>query len=545
MGACLCRGCKRERNNTVPQPANRRLQRRARNSHLVVDENQECYLPAGGGPAWWKNLSSKAVDILVLETLKIIGTLMENEQEPPEVLMKLHNIADQEEGWLQVVQSMVHVIPIDEPLGPAVITLLLDDCPLPNKEAVLKLSRIFNLSHQSAVVRSQRSIRQQRNICIILGVLAEKLSGPSSVAILTPGTLAYLVANLEENSDATVTLFSLVALEKFAQTSENKATIIRALLALENGNPLLRLEKLLESTDLIESQVGFCAQWCLDNLFITEGRQYSYENVDMSNINAMLNISDVSEYLKISPDGLEARCDAHSFESVRCTFQVDSGIWYYETTILSSGVMQIGWATRNSRFLNQEGHGIGDDEFSLAFDGCRQFIWYNASNHAQSKVRWKPGDTLGSLIDLTRPMIYFYLNGEEVASSDLVFEEARSGFFAAASFMSFQQCRFNFGSEPFKYPPPGVDFKNFNDHGTLSPEKRIVLPRHLQLESLRQMSVKEDSCTICFDDRANRALKPCGHKGFCERCSYMLNECPICRAAIECIVEEEPDTPDT
>lgn len=36
----------------------------------------------------------------------------------------------------------------------------------------------------------------------------------------------------------------------------------------------------------------------------------------------MLNTKDVSEYLKISPDGLEARCDAYTFESVRCTFKV-------------------------------------------------------------------------------------------------------------------------------------------------------------------------------------------------------------------------------
>lgn len=85
---------------------------------------------------------------------------------------------------------------------------------------------------------------------------------------------------------------------------------------------------------------------------VIEGRVFSYEKTDMSGINAMLNTNDVSEYLKIAPDGLEARCDAYTFESVRCTFQVDSGVWYYETTILSCGVMQIGWATKNSKFLN-------------------------------------------------------------------------------------------------------------------------------------------------------------------------------------------------
>lgn len=52
---------------------------------------------------------------------------------PPEVLLKLHTIADQEDGWIKVINSMVSVIPIDNPLGPAVIVFLLDDCPLPNK----------------------------------------------------------------------------------------------------------------------------------------------------------------------------------------------------------------------------------------------------------------------------------------------------------------------------------------------------------------------------------------------------------------------------
>ena len=70
----------------------------------------------------------------------------------------------------------------------------------------------------------------------------------------------------------------------------------------------------------------------------------------------MLNSNDVSEYLKIGPNGLEARCDASSFESVRCTFSVSSGCWYYEVLIVTSGVMQIGWATKQSKFLNHEGY---------------------------------------------------------------------------------------------------------------------------------------------------------------------------------------------
>lgn len=118
----------------------------------------------------------------------------------------------------------------------------------------------------------------------------------------------------------------------------------------------------------------------------------------------------------------QARCDASSFESVRCTFCVDSGVWYYEVTVITSGVMQIGWATKDSKFLNhvftlvvftvqlyhllfflqshtsgfcmcslQEGYGIGDDEYSCAYDGCRQLIWYNARSKPHSHPCWKEG----------------------------------------------------------------------------------------------------------------------------------------------------------
>ena len=48
-------------------------------------------------------------------------------------MVTLHSMAERESGWLNVVQSMVNVIPLDDALGPAVITLLLDDSPLPPK----------------------------------------------------------------------------------------------------------------------------------------------------------------------------------------------------------------------------------------------------------------------------------------------------------------------------------------------------------------------------------------------------------------------------
>ena len=85
-------------------------------------------------------LDQESVDSLVLETLVIIRTLVENEQDPPASMVRLHAVADHEEGWLQLVRSLIRVIPLADPLGPAVMTLLLDDCPLPRQQTAVQVS---------------------------------------------------------------------------------------------------------------------------------------------------------------------------------------------------------------------------------------------------------------------------------------------------------------------------------------------------------------------------------------------------------------------
>lgn len=477
------------------------------------------------------------VDKLVLETLGVIETLVDNEQEPPSSMLHLHNIADNEEGWIQVVNSMIKVIPLTDPLGPSVITLLLDDCPLPSKESIIKVVNMFSLSRETALADRTNPTRQ-RNTCVALGSIAEKLAGPRNMEILNDGVIDYLLTNLDQETNPNVILFSLIALEKFAQSSQNKVIILNRLKKF-HPSPILALEKWKNETHYVKRQAGFCAQWILDNAFITDDRKYSYLSVNMEHINAMLNTSDVSEYLKISPDGLEARCDAYSFESVRCTAQADSGVWYYEVLIITPGVMQIGWATKNSNFLNHEGYGIGDDRYSLSYDGCRRLIWYNAKSETQSLPRWQSGDILGCLLNLDNEQIVFSINGISLPASVHVFSMAKSGFFAAASFMSFQQCRFNFGAEPFKFPP-NIAYSTFNEHSMLRPDEKIVLPRHIYLSQLRQQNIGEDSCTLCYDQKATVRLVPCDHSGFCASCASQLAECPMCRAQFQLVIEENP-----
>ena len=59
-----------------------------------------------------------------------------------------------------------------------------------------------------------------------------------------------------------------------------------------------------------------------------------------------------------------------------------------------------------------------------------------------STFRWKAGDIVGSLLDLNKKKLTFFHNGLAISPIYDFFAHNESGFFAAASFMSFQQCRF-------------------------------------------------------------------------------------------------------
>ncbi|RXM33544.1 RING finger and SPRY domain-containing protein 1 [Acipenser ruthenus] len=498
---CICREDSEAEDGTAPPNQLRQVENTATEPEVRSRPRDPVRPPRRGRGPHEPRRKKQNVDGLVLDTLAVIRTLVDNDQEPPYSMITLHEMAETDEGWLEVVQSLIRVIPLEDPLGPAVITLLLDECPLPTKDALQKLSEMLNLSGAVAC-QDASSPAKHRNTTAVLGCLAEKLA----VGRIVNEINMLVSPSQSSESHPTVMLFALIALEKFAQTSENKLTVSESSIS----NRLMILETWANHTDSLKRQVGFCAQWSLDNLFLKEGRQFTYEKVNLNNINAMLNSNDVSEYLKISPSGMEARCDASSFESVRCTFCVDSGVWYYEVTVVTSGVMQIGWATKDSKFLNHEGYGIGDDEYSCAYDGCRQLIWYNARSKPHSHPCWKEGDTIGFLLDLSKKQMVFYLNGNQLPPEKQVFSSATSGFFAAASFMSYQQCEFNFGAKPFRYQPP-VKFSTFNDYASLASDEKIILPRHRRLALLKQVSIRDNCCTLCCDKMADTELKPCGH----------------------------------
>ncbi|XP_009857963.2 zinc finger protein isoform X1 [Ciona intestinalis] len=470
-------------------------------------------------PTWSLcRLTDEELDKHVIDTLSTLRNSAENDTTLILRMRMFRFWANGETGWNMVLLSLIRAVPLDNALGPSAITLFIDHCPLPTKQGVMKLINDLNLSWEKAADefmhgRNTDKCARHRNVCAVLGHLAESLAGPLSATMLTQNTLEYFMCGLEQTINGVHIpvvniLYSLIALEKFAQTGTNKdkinATEIRA--------KLMALEDWTESSDYKKCQVGFSARWLLDNAFIVKGRPLSYESVSLNNINAMLNHNDVSEYLKLSADGLEARSDASSLESVRCTYCVNSGVWYYEVTIITPGVMQIGWATKKSKFFNYDGYGIGDDEYSCAYDGCRQLYWHQAQSRRHIHPAWREGDILGLLLDLEKNQVIFYLNGDPLPSEGGIFNHAKEGFFAAASFMSHQQCIFNFGAKPFKFPPLDREYSCFNDHATLTAEEKLILPKHKKLELIKLSEFTADQCDLCCDLKANTTILPCNHR---------------------------------
>ncbi|XP_075681116.1 RING finger and SPRY domain-containing protein 1-like [Dermatophagoides pteronyssinus] len=495
------------------------------------------------------------IDECLNETEKIFLSVIDTINLPPQ-LQRLIEIANTDHGWLKIINSMINVIGThaakglveNDHIGPAVIILLLEDSQLPTRELIRDLLALLN-PYLDLPIHSpcDETIIKHRNICAILSFLAEKLAGSLSVNLLSMRIIKFLEKIIKDKYNHLHVLFALNCVEKFARTNENKEIILKN---FDIVKELCELEKYLQyfsiqtlyyssTNELLKYQLGFCAQWCLDNVFTKKGRKFSYKKVDYSNLNVILNVNDKTEFLKLSPDGLSARCDTYTFECVRSNYPVSSGIYFYEVILLTSGIMQIGWATKSTSFKNHEGSGVGDDAHSIAFDGCRRVIWHNMTNYEHNLPLWNAGDIVGCLIDFTKKRFIFYLNGKKIEIGrkisnkiNLVFSD--EPYYAAASLMSYQHCHFNFGQSPFKYPPKKYKFKDFNSEAIITNKDDYkVIPMRVRIKACNKSfsfsSSKKNLCNICCDKSANVRLKPCDHEGICSDCAIQMEQCPFCR----------------
>ncbi|RDD40548.1 RING finger and SPRY domain-containing protein 1 [Trichoplax sp. H2] len=224
---------------------------------------------------------------------------------------------------------------------------------------------------------------------------------------------------------------------------------------------------ILSCHDSIKESVGLYVEYTISNMVIESTSKG--KRVRLCNYPA-LSASSRTPSLIISPDHLEACNESWTFESVLADVYVCKGIydhskqipdgWYYEVILKTPGIIQIGWARKECCMLPEKGYGVGDDEYSYAFDGSRCKKWHNMKNvplqdHMRYGREWKEGDIISCLLSSSGDISYWH-NGNNlgIAFSNI---DLSHNWYPGASLSTEQQCIFNFtGNEmhPFRYKMP-------------------------------------------------------------------------------------------
>ena len=108
---------------------------------------------------------------------------------------------------------------------------------------------------------------------------------------------------------------------------------------------------------------------------------------------------------------------------------------YYEVTLVTGGLAQVGWSRLfgDTHFApnNDLGDGVGDDAASFAVDGSRKLKFHNGRDEVYPLV-WKQGDRLGCRMNPKNGTIGFSVNGINCGDA-FRFDEVQVGLVPAFS----------------------------------------------------------------------------------------------------------------
>ncbi|XP_034235683.1 E3 ubiquitin-protein ligase RNF123-like isoform X2 [Thrips palmi] len=195
-----------------------------------------------------------------------------------------------------------------------------------------------------------------------------------------------------------------------------------------------------------------CASNHLQLLYYCPERTEHNGNGRIGNANVSFDLLELSNRISLF-DSLKLIGVSH-FGTVKTNCGVYQGKWQYEVLLLSTGVMQIGWVTSNSKF--GPGQGVGDTFDSYAFDGSRVRKWnISAEDYGE---KWEEGDIIGCCIDLDEGCLEFFRNGR---SMGVAYRKIQIGpgivYFPAISLQQKEGVIAIYGSTPLIYPVEGFN----------------------------------------------------------------------------------------
>ncbi|KAL0080981.1 hypothetical protein J3Q64DRAFT_1701502 [Phycomyces blakesleeanus] len=164
---------------------------------------------------------------------------------------------------------------------------------------------------------------------------------------------------------------------------------------------------------------------------------------------------------------LSVRNEAWTFETIRCTectpiiSDVPNSLaerYCFEVVLDTDGLMQVGWVSDAFEMDPEGGTGVGDDDFSYGYDGCRAKKWHGRSSAYRTAYgqTWAAKDVITCAIDLHLGELRYYRNGVDmgVAFTEL---DTNQSWYPAASLSTGQSLSFKFGGplDRIKYIPEG------------------------------------------------------------------------------------------
>ena len=161
-----------------------------------------------------------------------------------------------------------------------------------------------------------------------------------------------------------------------------------------------------------------------------------------------LSVFDRGSAMAVTPDGL--RCQSREqkeWHGCRATKGIQgNGKFYFESIVTDEGLCRVGWSTPQASL------DLGTDKFGWGYGGTgkksnsRQFDNYGEA--------FGMNDTIGCLLDLNRGEIRFWKNGDDLGLAFQLNQQQKSQIFFPAVVLKNAEMSFNFGAQPFKYPPP-------------------------------------------------------------------------------------------
>ena len=149
MGTCTSCRERRARTSLIPPASSSSIDNLSHSFHQNLLINRLTNL---------RTFSPYNLNTLIDETLLMIRTVIDTDQEPPHAMFLVSRIANREDRWLEVIMALIERIPTHDPLGATVIALLLDECSLPSQDLVQHLIRRACSNNRSRVKHLQSII---------------------------------------------------------------------------------------------------------------------------------------------------------------------------------------------------------------------------------------------------------------------------------------------------------------------------------------------------------------------------------------------------